>query len=249
MLSTTRVMQVIAVATLCQALDLEGDSDTKDTSWPQDHCCRIYEENEFKGKSKDYCTKKKAPHLKEKAFDLTKKNKGKWDNRMMSWKCGRKTSARFCTEEDGVDCDKNRELGESAGGGAESQDTGNNMDLTHLILTHYEPEQKQAITVFELDHCHGFSSVLWEGEEYNDTAKQLTTRTDIQSVMLPEGTSWQVDLYNTVDFVDQYNFFGRSVETMKWDVSENNIDDRNDCLNIDGTFIKRFVRSIKFSET
>lgn len=67
--------------------------------------------------------------------------------------------------------------------------------------------------------------------------------------MLPEGTSWQVDLYNTVDFVDQTNLLGRSVETMKWDVSENNIDDRNDCLNIDGTFIKRFVRSIKFSET
>ena len=112
MISTKIVMQVIAAASLCQALDLERGMDT---TWPEDNCCRIYTKNEFKGKKRDFCTD--YPD-EEKVFDLT--DDRKWNNKMMSWKCGRNTAATFCDEADARDCDTDFDFGESAGGGAES---------------------------------------------------------------------------------------------------------------------------------
>ena len=80
---------------------------------------------------------------------------------------------------------------------------GNNRELTLLTLRNYEPATIQAITVFELDQCHGYSARLWEDQVYNDTETQLTLGRNIRSVMVPEGTDWQVDLYSTKDFVEQ----------------------------------------------
>ena len=92
--------------------------------------------------------------------------------------------------------------------------------------------------------------MVWEGVKYDDTVNQLTTRADIKSVMVPEGTDWQIDFYNTKKFVDSTNILGvRSVETKKWDVSASKPTDRNDCIDIDSGWIKRNVRSLKFSET
>ena len=72
-----------------------------------------------------------------------------------------------------------------------------------MILRNYEPTTIQAITVFELDQCHGYSAVLWEDQDYFNTEIQLTLGRNIRSVMVPEGTDWQVDLYSTKDFVEQ----------------------------------------------
>ena len=112
MINTHRLMQVIATASLCQALDLELRG--MDTTWPEDNCCRIYSKNEFKGKKRDFCTD--SPY-EEKVIDLTG---DRWNNRMMSWKCGRNTAATFCDEADARDCETDFDFGESAGGGAES---------------------------------------------------------------------------------------------------------------------------------
>ena len=113
MISTRTVMQVIASASLCQALDLEWWN--MDTTWPEDNCCRIYTRNEFRGWNRDFCTDSPG-EVKE--IDLT--GEGWWNNRMMSWKCGRNTAANFCDLASAKSCDTHISYGESAGGGAES---------------------------------------------------------------------------------------------------------------------------------
>ena len=37
---------------------------------------------------------------------------------------------------------------------------------------------------------------------YDDIETQLTLGSNIRSVMVPEGTDWQVELYSTKDFVE-----------------------------------------------
>ena len=78
-----------------------------------------------------------------------------------------------------------------------------------MILRNYEPTTIQAITVFELDQCHGYSAVLWEDQVYDDTKNQLTLGKNIRSVMVPEGTDWQVDLYSMKNFKER-EVFGSS---------------------------------------
>ena len=112
MISTRRVAQVIALASLCQALDLERWY--TDVEWPEDNCCRLYAANEFGGFRNDYCTDSPG---EEKVIDFT------WNfmnNEMMSWKCGRNTAANFCDKASARLCDTHFSYGESAGGGAES---------------------------------------------------------------------------------------------------------------------------------
>ena len=123
MYSTKRVMLAVATASLCQGIDIVGD---KDTTWPADTCCRIYSENEFKGNSADFCTD--AGDGYDGVYNLKEYNGGAWKKEMMSWKCGRNTAAEFCANPNGNLCEK-RSHGESAGGGAESQDTGLNRKL------------------------------------------------------------------------------------------------------------------------
>ena len=212
-----------------------------DKTWPEDECCRIYKLNEFRGDSKDFCTdaangkSSSVPSGTTKNFELQQG----WDNRMMSWKCGRNTAALFCAEPDGNLCELDIDYGESAGGGAESQDTGLNRQLSLLTLTHYEPSINQAITVFELSECHGYSAVLWQNREYGNTEVSLTTGSNIGSVMVPEGSDWQVDLYPEEDF-------GGEPFIVRHDVSVDKRDDRNDCLNVADTHAGQ-VMSIRFS--
>ena len=123
MYSTKRVMLAVATASLCQGIVLEAD---KDNTWPEDTCCRIYSENEFKGLSADFCTD--ADDGYNGVYNLREYDEGSWNKEMMSWKCGRNTAAEFCANPSGSLCDK-RSHGESAGGGAESQDTGLNRKL------------------------------------------------------------------------------------------------------------------------
>ena len=111
-----------------------------------------------------------------------------------------------------------------------------------MRLTHYDPSINQAITVFELDHCHGYSAVLWQNLSYSDTEDQLTTGSNIGSVMVPEGNDWQIDLYPGT------NFTGEPV-SLTHDVGADKADDRNDCLNIEDIIVAGQVRSIKFNPT
>ena len=119
---------------------------------------------------------------------------------MSSWKCGRKTAVKFCTRANGYRCNEDVHYGESAGGGAESQDTGIDNSLTLMQLTPYEPSIRQAITVFDQTECHGHSSVLWKGRDYDDVKNQLNLGENIRSVMVPEGTDCQVDLYSLENY-------------------------------------------------
>ena len=157
----------------------------------------------------------------------------------MSWKCGRNTAALFCDEPDGNLCELDINYGESAGGGAESQDTGLNRALSLLTLTHYEPSTNQAITAFELSECHGYSAVLWQNRSYGNTEVSLTTGSNIGSVMVPEGSDWQVDLYPGEDFTGEPFI-------VTHDVGADKSADRNDCLNVADTHAGQ-VMSIKFS--
>ena len=170
---------------------------------------------------------------------------------MSSWKCGRKVAVNFCTRSNGYLCDSNRNYGESAGGGAESQDTGIDNSLTRMVLTPYEPSTLQAITVFSETQCHGDSAVLWSDKEYSDTINgenRLTLGNNIMSVMLPEGSDWQVDLYAMTDFVT-ISGSPQFDSTIRHNTGADKIDDRNDCINVSGSKVRGSVNSIKFSNT
>ena len=108
-----------------------------------------------------------------------------------------------------------------------------------MKLTHYEPSINQAITAFELSECHGYSAVLWENRPYKDTEVALTTGSDIGSIMVPQGSDWQVDLY------PGKNYTGEPL-ILTHDVTADKSDDRNDCLNIADTHAGQ-VMSIRFS--
>ena len=110
-----------------------------------------------------------------------------WDNKMSSWKCGRKVAVNFCTRSNRHRCYIDHHYGESAGGHAESQDTGIQNSLTLLYLTPYDPDQNQAITAFAQTECHERSSALWSYEVYTSTNKMLTIGNNIKSIMVPEG--------------------------------------------------------------
>ena len=118
---------------------------------------------------------------------------------MSSWKCGAKTAVNFCTRSNRLNCFFDHNYGESAGGHAESQDTGIDNSLTLLTLTPYDPDYRQAITVFRETVCHGRSSVLWSDRNYSDTARDITIGNDIHSVMVPEGV-WEVDIFADINF-------------------------------------------------
>ena len=102
-----------------------------------------------------------------------------WDNKMSSWKCGANVAVNFCTRKTEFKCYDDHNYGESAGGHAESQDTGINNSLTLLKLTPYDTDALQSITVFADTRCHYRSSVLWSNETYNETKNQLTIENNI----------------------------------------------------------------------
>jgi len=98
--------------------NLEGRN-LLDSTWPADNCCRIYEHDKFTGtdiNGEDFCTDNLTD---PKVFDFEQESHA-WDNKMSSWKCGRKVAVNFCTRSNGYLCDADRNYGESAGGGAES---------------------------------------------------------------------------------------------------------------------------------
>ena len=136
------IINTLALAATAMALDIAG---TRDDTVPEDHCCRIYKQAGFMGKSKDYCSKSDS---EETVYDLTRRTR--WDNTMSSWKCGKNVAARFCTQADGSQCQEagNIHYGESAGGEAASEDTGIHDSMTQLVLMPYNPAERQAITVF-----------------------------------------------------------------------------------------------------
>ena len=61
---------------------------------------------------------------------------------MSSWKCGKRIAVNFCTRSNSFRCGIDHNFGESAGGYAESQDTGIDNSLTKMILTPYDPDEK-----------------------------------------------------------------------------------------------------------
>ena len=147
--------------------NLEGRN-LLDRSWPADNCCRIYEHDRFTGADtdgEDFCTDN---FTDQKVFDFEQESQS-WDNKMSSWKCGPNVAVKFCTRANGLNCDTSRHYGESAGGNAESQDTGIDNSLTLMELTPYDPAVRQAITVFNKTECHGDSAVLWSDVEYSST--------------------------------------------------------------------------------
>ena len=168
-----------------------------DRTWPADNCCRIYEHDSFTGadtNGEDFCTDNETD---EKVIDFEQVSHA-WDNKMSSWKCGRNTAVKFCTRSNGYRCEDSRHYGESAGGNAESQDTGIDNSLTKMVLTPYDPAVLPAITVFSMTECHGDSAVLWSNVDYSSTTSgegRLTLGNNIKSIMVPEGSDWQVDLY------------------------------------------------------
>jgi len=119
---------------------------------------------------------------------------------MSSWKCGKNVAVKFCKLRNGIGCDMIG-FGESAAGYAESQDTGLDNDISHMVLTPYFPNERRAITVFSETECHGDSSVIWADQTYNNTEAQLHTGNKIRSVMFPEGDGWWAGLNKEVDFV------------------------------------------------
>ena len=67
-----------------------------------------------------------------------------------------------------------------------------------MVLTPYDPDVLPAITVFSMTECHGDSAVLWSDVDYSSTTSgegRLTLGNNIKSIMVPEGSDWQVDLY------------------------------------------------------
>ena len=118
---------------------------------------------------------------------------------MSSWKCGKNVAAYFCRLDYGVDCNKIG-YGESAAGYSESQSTGLDNKLSHLVVFPYDPDNLRAITVFAETECHGHSAVLWSDMKYQDTENQLYTGNEIKSVMFPKGDGWWASLYTRTRF-------------------------------------------------
>lgn len=99
-----------------------------DSTWPADNCCRLYTEDSYWGSESatghDFC----ATGSDMEEFDL-------WTdasvdgtliggNKMSSWKCGSSVRARFCHDRESATQYVSSPVCESAGGSAESQDTG-----------------------------------------------------------------------------------------------------------------------------
>ena len=143
------IIKPLALAATAAALDIKSSAvyDVRDDTVPNDNCCRIYKQAGFLGRSRDFCTKNSGSRSEETVHDLTGK---RLDNTMSSWKCGAMVAVRFCTQADGSQCQDpgNLHYGESAGGGAASEDTGIHDSLTQIVLMPYNPAERQAITVF-----------------------------------------------------------------------------------------------------
>ena len=178
----TSIAMVLALASLSSAMQIEADT-SLDTTWPTEYCCRLYGSKKFSGKTGDFCTDNDTD-AKEFNFEQIHTD---WDNKMSSWKCGSKVAVNFCTRSNEHKCFEDHNYGESAGGHAESQDTGINNSLTMLKLTPYNPEVLSSITVFNSTKCHKRSSVLWGDVSYEKTDDQLTIGNNIKSVMVPSG--------------------------------------------------------------
>ena len=207
------------------------DPNKLDKTWPAINCCRLYENDKFMGRQLDLCYDENNM-FDTKSFNLEAGDFEWWDNKMSSWKCGAKTAVNFCTRANRENCFTDHHYGESAGGHAESQDTGIDNSLTLLTLTPYDPDETQAITVFRETRCHGRSSVLWSDQSYSDTKEQITIEDDIQSIMVPEG-EWDVVLYKLTDFrAKNWSKDGKSYEVSHNTGEIDKLDDRNDCIDV-----------------
>ena len=131
----TSISMVLALASLSTAMQIEADT-SMDKTWPTPYCCRLYGSKKFSGKTDDFCTDNDTD---AKDFDFTKVHTD-WDNKMSSWKCGTNTAANFCRFVDDDRCYTDHNYGESAGGNAESQDTGIHNSLTLLKLIPYDTD-------------------------------------------------------------------------------------------------------------
>ena len=131
----TSIAMVFALASLSSAMQIEADT-SLDTTWPDEYCCRLYGSKKFSGKTGDFCTDNETD-AKEFDFELIHTD---WDNKMSSWKCGSKVAVNFCTRSNEHKCYTDHNYGESAGGHAESQDTGIDNSLTLLKLIPYDTD-------------------------------------------------------------------------------------------------------------
>ena len=82
----------------------------KDLTWPEDNCCRVYRNKEFRSREKDtwpsgeydwydFCTTTDEEVL----IDLSKDEfaaQSDLDNEIQSYKCGLNTAIRFCKNAD-----------------------------------------------------------------------------------------------------------------------------------------------------
>ena len=131
-----------------------------DTTWPEDHCCRIYryEQYEIRNNGKpidhqkiDVCVDMNNIH-EEAIHDFSLNDKGSdgkiiWDNWMSAFKCGKNVTAKFCRLPGDRECKDYMDV-ESAAGGSESQELGIDNKHTKIVLNYYDPTKYFAATVF-----------------------------------------------------------------------------------------------------